>query len=354
MSGTAKQRLTVKLRLRDRHAAELDRQARAVNFVWNYCNEVSRKAWQRDRRWLSKYDLQKLTRGASKILDLHSHTIQRVCAYFADARRQARRAGLRWRSQKSLGWVPFNTGHVTFDGECLTFRGARYQPMHLSPRLAPGIQIAAGSFNRDSRGNWYANLPIEVDCTTDASELAVGVDLGLKTLATLSDGGALAMPSFYRTSEQALATAQRARKSKRVRTIHAKAAIRRKDYLHKASAELVKRYGLIVIGDVSPSKMARTMLAKSVNDAGWSGFRSMLSYKAVMHGGRAIEVSERYTTQTCSECGSQPASRPKGIAGLGIREWECSDCGAVHDRDVNAARNILRLGLETLAEGASK
>ena len=78
----------------------------------------------------------------------------------------------------------------------------------------------------------------------------------------------------------------------------------------------------------------------------------MLSYKALMHGGRYLEVSERMSTQTCSECGTLPPSRPKGIAGLGIREWECSDCGAVHDRDVNAARNILRVGLDTLAEGA--
>src|SRR3546814_9572428 len=84
------------------------------------------------------------------------------------------------------------------------------------------------------------------------------------------------------------------------------------------------------------SKLARTRLAKSVLGAGWSGFKRMLSYKALMHGGRYLEVSERMSTQTCSECGTLPPSRPKGIAGLGIREWECSDCGAVHDRDVRS------------------
>ena len=81
-------------------------------------------------------------------------------------------------------------------------------------------------------------------------------------------------------------------------------------------------------------------MAKSVLDAGWSTFRAMLAYKSAGY----VEVDERFTTQTCSSCGALPPERPKGIAGLGMREWCCSDCGATHDRDVNAARNILALG----------
>jgi transposase len=94
-------------------------------------------------------------------------------------------------------------------------------------------------------------------------------------------------------------------------------------------------------------------MAKGVLDAGWSGFRNMLSWKSRLRGGgMLLEVSEHLTTQTCSECGCLPPSRPRGIAGLRIREWTCDDCGAVHDRDINAARNILRVGLHTLVEGA--
>lgn len=351
-SESIMQTLTIKIRLRDKHAAELNRQARAVNYVWNYLNEVSRTAWQRDHKWLSKYDLQKLTSGASKYLDIHAHTIQKVCQQFSISRDKARRAGLRWRGKKALGWVPFNTGHVTFNGETLKFRGAIYQAMHLNPRLAPGGKIGAGSFNQDNRGHWYINLPIEVECSDVRPDCAVGIDLGLKELATLSDGKKIEMPAFYRKSEAALATLQRARKTKRARSIHRKIANRRKDFLHKASIALAKQYGFIAVGDVSPSKLAQTKMAKSVLDAGWSGLKCMISYKAVMHGGKMVEVNERLTTQTCSECGSLPASRPRGIAGLGIREWGCGDCGAVHDRDVNAAKNILRIGLDTLAEGA--
>lgn len=83
-----------------------------------------------------------------------------------------------------------------------------------------------------------------------------------------------------------------------------------------------------------------------------AALRKQLSYKALRHSGTYIEVDEAYTSQTCSACGTLPEGRPKGIAGLEIRQWECGDCGAVHDRDVNAALNIARRGLATLAEGA--
>jgi transposase len=94
-------------------------------------------------------------------------------------------------------------------------------------------------------------------------------------------------------------------------------------------------------------------MAKSVLDAGWADFKTMLSWKSRLRGGgMLLEVNEAYTTQVCSECGCLPPSRPKGIADLRIREWTCDECGAVHDRDTNAAKNILRVGLHALVEGA--
>jgi len=224
--------------------------------------------------------------------------------------------------------------------------------MHL--RSIPiGGKIAVGSFNQDAKGRWYINISVAVAVGERTVPDAVGIDLGLKDLATLSDGRKIEAPRFYRKSEAALATMQRAKKTKRARAIHAKIANRRKDFIHKLSNQLTKEYGLIVIGDVSPSKLAQTRMAKSIHDAGWSDLKRCLSYKSIRNGGSTLEVSERMTTQTCSACGALPEGRPRGIAGLGIREWTCSCCGAVHDRDANAARNILRLGLETLAEGAA-
>jgi putative transposase len=350
--------LTIKLRLRDKHAAELNRQARAVSFVWNYCNDAQKHTFNTQRawrdKWLSYNALTDLTSGSAEELDLHSHTIQRVCRQYVTSRKQQKKRWLRYRGRKSLGWVPFNTGQVSFNGETFTFRGVQYETMHLRDILKPGVKIGAGSFNQDARGRWYINCPVEVECADSAPNTRVGIDLGLETLAGLSDGREIEPPRFYRKNELTLATAQRARKTpKRVRRIHAKAANRRKDFLHQRSAEIVKQYGLVVVGGVSPSKLAKTRMAKSVLDAGWSGFRDMLSYKAITHGGMCLEVNEAYTSQVCSECGCLPPSRPRGIADLGIREWSCSDCGAVHSRDVNAAKNILRLGLQTLVGGTN-
>ena len=109
------QTLTFKFGLRDKHTAELNRQAWAVNVIWNYCNEAQRHVLRWDR-WLSAFDLQKLTTGSSKGLNIHSHTITRVCRAYDDARRTHKKAWLHWRGRKSLGWVPFNIGHVMFDG----------------------------------------------------------------------------------------------------------------------------------------------------------------------------------------------------------------------------------------------
>jgi IS605 OrfB family transposase len=342
--------ITIQLRLRDKHSSELNRQARAINFVWNYCNETSRKAWTRDRRWLSNYDLQKMTAGSSKELDLHAHSIVRVCAQFTESRNKTKRAGLRWRGKKSLGWVPFNTGHVKFRNGAFVFNGKPFETMHNRKEISDGIKIGAGSFSQDSRGRWYLNCPIEVECAVSAPVAHVGVDLGLKHFATLSDGRKIDAPKFYRNAEASIIKTERAKKPKKLKAIHAKIRNRRKDFLHKESAKLVNEFGFIVVGNVSPKNLAKTTRAKSIYDAGWSDFRQMLSYKAIMHGGKSVEISEAYTSQTCSGCGS--IGGPKGIAGLAIRQWECVACGTILDRDVNAARNIARAGLCALVEGA--
>ncbi len=344
--------LTFKYRIKNKHAKRLIAQAKAVNFVWNYCNETQQKAVRDHRKWLTSYDFMGLTAGVTKEgLDLHSHTVKRVCFQYYKSRQQNRKPWLRWRGIKSLGWVPFNSGHVTLRDGIFVFRGEAYHVW--LDRLLPEGEIGAGSFNQDARGRWYINCPVKIETTSMASSEKVGIDLGLSSLATLSTGETIEAPRFYRKSEFLLATASRARKTKRVRTISAKVRNRRKDFLHKTSRKIALKYGLIIVGDVSPSKIAQSRFAKSTYDASWAGFKYMLSYKAIKHGGSMLEVSERNTSQTCSECGSLPPSRPRGIAGLRKRVWRCDDCGAVLNRDVNAARNILRCGLASLVAGAS-
>lgn len=120
---------------------------------------------------------------------------------------------------------------------------------------------------------------------------------------------------------------------------------------HKFSTALVNKYAAIFVGDVSSSKLAKTKLAKSIYDAGWCQLKNQIQYKAVARGVIFEVVDEAYTTQTCSCCGAISPSSPKGRAGLGIREWTCVECGVLHDRDVNAARNILAAGHSRLAGG---
>ena len=185
----------------------------------------------------------------------------------------------------------------------------------------------------------------EAEATTGTKH--IGIDLGLKTLATCSDGRKIAAPRWYRNQQRRIAEHQRKKRSRQARNLQAKIAHRRKDFLHKESDRLTKECELIVVGDISSSGLAKTNMAKSVNDAGWSTFKNLLSYKAIARKVAYCEVSERLTTQACSGCGA--ISGPKGREGLGIREWVCGECGSVHDRDVNAAMNILRLGHQSLA-----
>ena len=232
------------------------------------------------------------------------------------------------------------------------------QPVDGFMGALPEGKIKDGTcFSQDRRGNWFLNIVVEAaDVPTRTPERGVGIDLGLKDLATLSTGEKIEHPRFFREMEAKLGKAQRARKKRQVTNLHAKIANCRMDFLHKASTDIVRRFDYIAAGNVSSSKLAKTKMAKSVYDASWHSFKQMLAYKSVANGAWYEEVNEAFSSQVCSSCGALPDSRPKGIADLGIRHWTCSACGCEHDRDVNAAKNILnkssaRSGHRAPAEG---
>jgi transposase len=317
----------------------LEQQARAVNRVWNYCAEIQEAARRHNKRWPSGFDLVKLTSGSSKLLGLHSDTVQAVCWQFASSR-DARRKRPRWRGKKSLGWIPFQAARaIRRDGDAVTFLKRRYR-LWLSRPLDG--ELRCGSFAQDARGRWYLNLQVKIPEDREHGAGEVGIDLGLKSLAALSTGEKIEAPRFYRKYEQALAIAQRAGRKQRVRAVHAQIANCRKHFLHGLSARLVQENRRICVGNVNSCGLARTSLTKSVLDAGWSQLRSQLRYKAIGHGAEYIEVDGRLTTQVCCACGARGG--PKGREDLVVRDWICSGCGASHDRDINSAFNILALG----------
>ncbi|WP_429500775.1 RNA-guided endonuclease InsQ/TnpB family protein (plasmid) [Robbsia andropogonis] len=355
---------TLKLRIKDKHAKAMLAMARDVNTVWNFCNETQfrslKRYCNRPKVWLSGFDLCALTAGFSKCegIQVGSGTVQQVCKEYATRLKQFRRQKLNWRvsnrksSKYSLGWVPFKGAQIQYKAGQFHFNGIKiglWDSYGLSK-----FEFRGGSFNEDSRGRWYLNIAVKFeveDKRVPDRVSAIGIDLGLKTLATYSDGTAFNPKRFYRASEAALGIAQRANKKRRVKAIHAKIANQRKDAIHKETSALVSQHAAIFVGNVNAKALAKTSMAKSVHDAAWTTFRTQLKYKAIRQCVVFEEVNEAFSTQTCSCCGVISPSSPKGRAGLGIRQWNCGNCGSEHERDINAARNIARLGLQALAGG---
>jgi putative transposase len=207
---------------------------------------------------------------------------------------------------------------------------------------------------RESDGRYYASVVVERDPTPlPPVSRTAGIDLGLVWFATVaaSDGTVetFANPRHLRAAEGRLARAQRqlsrketgsknrARARLRVAVAHRRVRDRRADHLHKLALRLIRENQAIAVEDLAVAGLARTRLAKSVHDAGWAMFIRLLEAKAAQHGRRVVKVGRWLpTTQTCSACGHRDGPKP-----LSVRAWTCPACGAVHDRDVNAARNIL-------------
>jgi len=189
---------------------------------------------------------------------------------------------------------------------------------------------------------------------------AVGIDAGLDTLVTLSTGEKVTNPRHERRDRARSAKAQRelSRKAKgsanrdkarrKVARVHARITDRRRDHLHKLTTRLVRENQTIVIEDLNVSGMVRNhSLARSISDAAWSEMRSMLEYKAEWYGRELIAVDRWFpSSKACSSCGRLAGSMP-----LHVRTWTCGGCGTFHDRDVNAAKNILAAGRAVTACG---
>ena len=326
----------------------LERHAVACNQVWNYCCAVQREAEKRWKaggnvKWPTMFDLFKLCTGSTELLNLNSNTVNRICRQFVSSRNKISRCP-KWRTsfgpKRSLGWFPFIDQDVRVNDAFLTYRKRHYR---FWKDRDLGGKFNCGCFTQDARGRWYVVFQCQVTETLPTGTGQIGIDLGLRTLATCSDGVKIPALRHYRRYQKKLAIAQRARKKKRVRAIHAKIRNSRRNHLHEWSNKLTRSHELIVVGNVSSAKLAKTNMAKSVLDASWGILKSQLHYKASRHGARFIEVNECWTTQTCSSCKAR--SGPKGNTGRGIRYWICSSCGVFHDRDINAAINILNVGL---------
>ncbi|MEU9191346.1 RNA-guided endonuclease TnpB family protein [Streptomyces sp. NPDC048484] len=219
---------------------------------------------------------------------------------------------------------------------------------------------------KDAAGRFFASFVIDTDPAADAARMpgtdqTIGIDLGLRHFAVLSDGTKIDSPRFLRRAEKKLKKTQRelSRKQKgsrnrnkarlKVARAHAQVTDARHEFHHQLSTRLISENQGIAVEDLAVVGLARTRLAKSVHDAGWASFVNMLRYKAQRYGRTLVKIGRfEPTSQTCSACGVKDGPKP-----LNIREWTCAACGAVHDRDVNAAKNVkTAAGLAVSACGA--
>jgi putative transposase len=215
---------------------------------------------------------------------------------------------------------------------------------------------------KDSAGRYFASFVVETEPETlPATDSVVGIDLGLTHFAILSDGTKIGSPRFLRRAEKKLKKAQHdlSRKAKgsknwakariKVARAHARTADARREFHHQLSAKLIRENQAVAVEDLAVKGLARTRLAKSVHDAGWSAFTAMLEYKAAKYGRPLIRIGRfEPTSQVCSQCGVKDGPKP-----LHVRTWTCGACGAALDRDINAAVNVAKAaGLAVSACGA--
>lgn len=252
------------------------------------------------------------------------------------------------------------------------YRDGRLTLAKMSAPLAftwswPGIDPAAldpttVTVSRDPDGRWYVSFAVDVadPAQLPATGAVVGVDLGIKDFAVTDDGQRIANPRHLERKARNLARFQRrmARKKKgsanrakakaKVARAHRKVRESRADFLHRTSARLVRDHDVIVIEDLAVRNMVRNRsLARAISDCGWGEFRRQLEYKADRAGRHLIVIDRWYpSSKICSACGHLLAS-----LSLDTRTWQCPSCGTRHDRDVNAAKNILAAGLAVTACG---
>ncbi|MCX5367177.1 transposase [Streptomyces sp. NBC_00124] len=355
----------------DEQAAELSRTFGCVRLVYNKALEERTRAWYGEQRRISYVQSSaaltqwKKTEELAFLAEVSSVPLQQALRHLQTAFGNffAKRAKYpRYKSRKkSRASAEYTRSAFTWrDGQLTLAKMAGPLDIRWSRPLPEGAEPTTVTVSRDAAGRWFVSLLCEDHIApAPATTAAVGLDAGITSLVTLSTGEKITNPRHERRDRARLARAQRelSRKAKgsanrekarrTVARVHARIADRRRDVLHKLSTRLVRENQTVVIEDLSVRNLLKNgTLARAISDASWTQLRSMLEYKCAWYG-RELVVIDRFfpSSKLCGNCGTVRGKMP-----LNVRDWTCA-CGAVHDRDVNAARNILAAGLAASACG---
>ncbi|MDV9171123.1 RNA-guided endonuclease TnpB family protein [Streptomyces sp. W16] len=356
----------------DEQAAELSRTFGCVRLVYNKALEERTRAWYGEQRRVSYVQSSaaltewKKTEELAFLAEVSSVPLQQALRHLQTAFGNffARRTKYpRFKSRKtSRASAEYTRSAFTWrDGRLTLAKMAGPLDIRWSRPLPEGSEPTTATVSRDSADRWFVSLLCDDRVApAPATTNAVGIDAGITSLVTLSTGEKVTNPRHERRDRARLAKAQRelSRKTKgsanrekarkRVAEVHARIADRRRDHLHKLTTRLVRENQTVVIEDLTVRNLLKNgRLARAISDASWTELRSMLEYKCAWYG-RELVVVDRWfpSSKLCGACGTVAAKMP-----LNVREWTC-DCGAVHDRDINAACNIKAAGLAVSACGA--
>lgn len=354
-------------------AAELSRTFGCVRKVYNLALQARTEAWtQRGERvgYVATSALLttwKRTEELAYLADVSAVPLQQALRHLQTGftnffTKRARYPRFKSRKKSRAGAEYTRSAFRWRDGELKLAKMAEPLDIRWSRPLPEGTAPSTVTVSRDAAGRWFVSLLCEDPGVRPlpATNTAVGIDVGLDHLLVLSTGEKIGNPRHEHRDRRTLARAQRAlcRKQKgssnrekarvKVARAHARITDRRADFLHKTTSRLVRDTQTLVIEDLAVSNMIRNRrLARAISDAGWRQFRQMLEYKASWYGRNVITVDRWFpSSKLCSVCGALAATMPSQV-----RSWTCG-CGATHDRDVNAARNILAAGLAVTVCGA--
>jgi len=337
-------------------------------WLYNHLLATRKDTYEQHGESLSLYEQQAtfpiLKQERPSLQDVHSQVLQNVAvrvdlafkAFFRRIRERAEEPGFpRFKGYRRYDSFTFPQSgfSITHDNRiCLSKIGSIKMVYH---RPIKG-KIKTLTIRRSSTGKWYASFSCEVEpLRLPERPEQVGVDVGLKTFATLSTGEEIANPRFFRKEEKALAKVQRRHSKlakgsperhkhrKVVARVHERITFRRENFTHQQSRRIVDSFGVICVEDLQVNRMVHNhCLAKSIVDASWSAFFSQLSCKAEEAGRKYVAVNPAYTSQTCNTCGHRQQMP------LDIRVFDCPCCSVHIDRDFNAALNIRAVGLHGL------